>query len=814
MTSMPINDPTAVQRRLVSELRAGIAQRDRRSSEVETEHLEAVTRAAQQQQSAEATVEGQLTGVREAVETAYTTGVAAVESQFAAEEAAVRATHASRSAEINGAYDAKTSASEQAFEETRWMVSSVLDDESTDSPKQRLDDLTTKLRRGREHLSAGVESLAEDVALAKQLLQQRRQRHDVAVPKIEAVPTEAEAAYTCCDEAITRGRGELKRLKRNVLSMLFVSWRPIALFLLLSIGLFALCAGLLPPSLLGPNLLRTSTSWLGVTAGGAMAIGVVIMAVLYSVASNRCNEAYQAMLYDLATAELALHSWRYWSDRELRRNQTTFQKWQDARLQQREHTVAQSKGRHHQTVKEATERRAVEQERADNEFATRLQELEEGRSRELHELAERRETALTESTSREDKDMATLKYNYVTAFDQAEERRSQGRQSIAENWNRLEAECLTAEVAMNQLAAAGCLSSDDRQSDTWQLPENVPTAVPIGQFTVGANSASAESVKDEFTFPVVLPFTTGPSLLLQTAGEGRAAAVETLRMAMLQMLTALPAGKVRFTILDPVGLGEQFSSFMHLADYDELLINSRIWTEGAHIEQRLADLTAHMEDVFQTYLRNEYQSIEEYNEFAGEVAEPYHFLVIANFPANFSEIAARRLVSIINSGARCGVHTLISVDDGQPLPHGLELEDLTASGTHLVWRGDHFEFSAAELAGIPLQLEAPPQPSEFSRIVRRAGDLSKNARRVEVSFERIAPNDSELWTKDSRTGIDVPLGRAGATKLQHLRLGRGTSQHVLVAGKTGSGKSTFLHTLITNLALHYGPDEVEMYLVD
>ena len=166
MTSMPINDPTAVQRRLVSELRAGIAQRDRRSSEVETEHLEAVTRAAQQQQSAEATVEGQLTGVREAVETAYTTGVAAVESQFAAEEAAVRATHASRSAEINGAYDAKTSASEQAFEETRWMVSSVLDDESTDSPKQRLDDLTTKLRRGREHLSAGVESLAEDVAPA------------------------------------------------------------------------------------------------------------------------------------------------------------------------------------------------------------------------------------------------------------------------------------------------------------------------------------------------------------------------------------------------------------------------------------------------------------------------------------------------------------------------------------------------------------------------------------------------------------------------------------------------------------------------
>ena len=36
----------------------------------------------------------------------------------------------------------------------------------------------------------------------------------------------------------------------------------------------------------------------------------------------------------------------------------------------------------------------------------------------------------------------------------------------------------------------------------------------------------------------------------------------------------------------------------------------------------------------------------------------------------------------------------------------------------------------------------------------------------------------------------------------------------LIAGKTGSGKSTLLHAIITNLALIYGPDEVELYLVD
>ena len=62
--------------------------------------------------------------------------------------------------------------------------------------------------------------------------------------------------------------------------------------------------------------------------------------------------------------------------------------------------------------------------------------------------------------------------------------------------------------------------------------------------------------------------------------------------------------------------------------------------------------------------------------------------------------------------------------------------------------------------------------------------------------------------------MDIPLGRAGATKLQHLILGKGTSQHALTSGKTGSGKSTLLHALITNGALRYDPNELEFYLID
>ena len=60
----------------------------------------------------------------------------------------------------------------------------------------------------------------------------------------------------------------------------------------------------------------------------------------------------------------------------------------------------------------------------------------------------------------------------------------------------------------------------------------------------------------------------------------------------------------------------------------------------------------------------------------------------------------------------------------------------------------------------------------------------------------------------------MPIGRSGATKLQYLEIGKGTRQHALIAGKTGSGKSTLFHVIITNLALRCSPEQVEFYLVD
>jgi S-DNA-T family DNA segregation ATPase FtsK/SpoIIIE len=356
----------------------------------------------------------------------------------------------------------------------------------------------------------------------------------------------------------------------------------------------------------------------------------------------------------------------------------------------------------------------------------------------------------------------------------------------------------------------------------WRPPTKLPQALCFGTLFVAreqvphavpADERLRSLVPPDLALPALTPFPSEASLLLSASGDGREHAVSALQGVMFRLLTAVPPGKVRFTILDPVGLGQNFAGFMQLADHEPTLVGGRIWTEPGHVEQRLADLTAHMETVIQKYLRDRFATLAEYNVYAAEVAEPYQVLVVANFPAGFSDEAARRLARICSSGPRCGVHVLISTDDELQTPHGFDSATLQAA-VRLNWEGGRFHWNDVDFSPYPLELEAPPPADLAERLLERVGEAAKLARRVEVPFEYIAPPPNEWWQGDSGAGISVALGRAATGGRQFLKLGHGTAQHVVIAGKTGSGKSTLLHALITNIALNYGPDEAEFYLVD
>jgi hypothetical protein len=280
------------------------------------------------------------------------------------------------------------------------------------------------------------------------------------------------------------------------------------------------------------------------------------------------------------------------------------------------------------------------------------------------------------------------------------------------------------------------------------------------------------------------------------------------------LLASHPPGRASFVFIDPVGLGKDFAGLMHLADYEETLINHRIWTQTTHIEERLAEINDHIEKVIQMYLRDEFADINAYNEQAGTIAEKYRFVVIAGFPAAFSDTAMKRLRSIVSSGARCGVHLLVQRDLRQPAPDPALDDELRRTCHRLVFRNGAFHLAGAPAGADVVVFDPPPSLQDSITLVHRIGKSSVDSNRVQVPFSQIAPPEGEFWNSDTSEELRVPVGRTGAKKLQMLAIGKGTRQHVLVAGKTGSGKSTLFHVIITNLAQWCSPDQVEFYLVD
>ncbi len=454
------------------------------------------------------------------------------------------------------------------------------------------------------------------------------------------------------------------------------------------------------------------------------------------------------------------------------------------------------------------------------DYSRRLARIEEQLARGRSEAEQWRTQTEQEIQQSRQRELSAAHAAHDEAIRLSDEQFEQSRAELKQRWDE-SLRRIQRPIEQNHEGGDGHVLADwdDPQWKSWTPPKEFPTRIRFGELQVDLKLITDKYPRElelppSFSVPASMAFPKNASLLIHTDHAGRAEALRTLETVMARLLTQLPPGRVRFTIIDPVGLGQNFAGFMHLADHDEALVGTRIWTETEHIEQQLANLTEHMETVIQKYLRNEFATIDEYNAQAGELAEPYRYLVIADFPISFEGDAYRRLNSIATSGARCGVFTLIVRDTRQSLPSGVHMDELEAHSVNLVRKEDRFVWKDEIFKQFPLTLDPPPGEEFLTQILDVVGQRAKEAKRVEVSFETISPRPEQLWSGDSREDLQVPIGRLGATRLQYLRLGRGVAQHALIAGKTGSGKSTLLHVLVTNLALWYSPDEVEFYLVD
>jgi hypothetical protein len=606
-------------------------------------------------------------------------------------------------------------------------------------------------------------------------------------------------------DSLHRSEAPLKLLEGLIIPRAMKGRNWIWLFVVLAIGLT-------------PLLVWIADWTIGLSTAGVvtLALGFVSKRTLDSLSRKQVARLYYPLYQTLIDVEEITRRWRARVDEALKAERARVTKKRDEDYQNA--TEAQR-----QSIAQGEAQRDQQLRQINDTFAQRMVEVQTKQQMDMREAItahERRQAELSPLHAAKQKELndrhgahkEKLRTEHEAAWTEMSSRWRDGMHRAGE---------VIDEIA-RYVNSIGPPWNDPSWAER-SFPGSVPPVLRFGELRLNLNrwpggvSVDAELMKGipaSFVLPALRAFPSRANLVIEAPAEGRAEALRVLQANMLRMLTSLPPAQVRFTIIDPIGIGRNFGAFMHLADFDEALVNGQVWTEPRQIEERLADLAVHMERVTQRYLRNEYATIEEYNAVAEEVAEPYRVLVIADFPAQFDERAVSRLLGIMAGGVPCGVLTLLAVDRERPLPEGLTMDDLRVHALYLSWDQGRLAWDDAEFGKYPLGLDAPPAADVATRLIHRTGAAAKDAKRVEVPFEFIAPPREAWWTRDSRAGIDVPLGKAGATKRQNLTLGEGTSQHVLIAGRTGSGKSTLMHALIANLALNYSPDQVDLYLID
>jgi DNA segregation ATPase FtsK/SpoIIIE, S-DNA-T family len=737
----------------------------------------------------------------EGLEETFTQRVLEAEKQFewARDELSTKS-KASRQ-RLTHDHDKLTEEAKGKLEQASWLADSVLE-----AAQIRIKE---ELKKAKEQAAAAEQSLAQLENQAQTTLINLGQSTPV-------VPDEPAGSVANLPEEFEKRRQEAEQ-KLDELEKLTIP-RLVAGGKVYILGVLFCGLAIASPQIIAQSLVP---QWGGLVVAAVLSIGITTVACIFLgiQAKKQIATAYVPFRQAINVARRCVTAMSEQAEERGRADE-------QAAVHTRKSEINKAKEQLGPQVEQSLKKRDAQVLVVRNEAAKRLAELEKQRDAARAAAQDWRKEIEPKVKKRRDRHLQAVQDRYDAAQFQAQIQYDKARGDLERRWSD-GLEVIRAPMKEGTLAAADW--SPDHWKD-WKPPKTFAETIRFGEMQVdmrkivdtvnkaaGADAADRPftlPLPDAFALPALLAFPRQSSLLIHSDPAGREEALRMLQLVMVRLLTCLPAGRVKFTIIDPVSRGQNFAGFMHLSDFDETLVGTRIWTSKEHIEQRLVDLTEHMETVIQKYLRNEFETIDEYNAQAGELAEPYRFLVVADFPEEFEADSIRRLASIASSGARCGVYTLIARDTRLQIPSGSHFADVEAHSVNLIRKDNRFVWKDDVFRQFPLTLDGPPPEEMLTKILQKVGEGAKDASRVEVPFTSITAKGSQVWSLNSASDMGVPVGRMGATRLQYFRIGRGVAQHALIAGKTGSGKSSLLNALITNTALWYPPDQVMLYLID
>ena len=311
--------------------------------------------------------------------------------------------------------------------------------------------------------------------------------------------------------------------------------------------------------------------------------------------------------------------------------------------------------------------------------------------------------------------------------------------------------------------------------------------------------------KDVYT-PAFLPWQTPDNniknIIIDYDSSTAERAAEIYRHIVMSVLLGLPPKSVHLsfvnTQLSP--LGNFFTAALDSSIYDKV-------SSAAMYHQLLERLLKRVMDFQDKYG----QSIEQVNETAGKIVEPYEVVILLDDPD--AEISAQeQLIPLFEKGPLYGIY-FIGLNSTEKVSKN-ETQD------HILKHTDSYQTIDSETVN---SWNASQEGGFITTL-----SIANNTVWAKAAFEHINTmvNRKVIHSFDWQTVIDAPytetdneiiapIGFTPDGTPFNFRMDVSKQHfHAFVIGATGSGKSRFLHDIILSMTAHYSPEDVELYLLD
>lgn len=302
---------------------------------------------------------------------------------------------------------------------------------------------------------------------------------------------------------------------------------------------------------------------------------------------------------------------------------------------------------------------------------------------------------------------------------------------------------------------------------------------------------------------------------------------KVMQMMALRLVCSIPAGKCKFVLYDGIGVGVEL---ILLSGLDTKIKGEEIITNPNVFKEKIRAINNEIPKIVQNVLgaKNAGKTIVEYNQMAGELAQPYTFIIISDFPQTLDKETIELLHLTIKNGRKAGVFVIMNLDtsidvknryndnpndDFEPLRFFLDTMTI-------IYKNNNRYFIKSLLPdkskiNVPhsfsLQLDSTI-PDNIDDVIDLINQRIADRLTAKLSISSIFTKDN-LWKSSSLDGIDIPIGKSNDSAILYFNLGK-KHHHCLIGGRSGSGKSVLLHNIICNGSWLYSPDELQFILLD